>query len=334
MRILFLFYCVFFSGFVTAQEIRFRFTQQKMGSPFHLILFTTDSIKATTIANESFRLVDSLNNIFSDYIPASELNLLCTSAGTNTYVPLSPALYEIFLKAEEAWKNTNGKFDITVGPLTRLWRKARSEKYFPHPESIKKEKEKVGWNKLIIDKNTHRIKLLQPGMQLDLGGIAAGYMAQKVLDFLKTQGITSALVDASGDIVCSTAPPGKMGWTIGINQPNETQKLLEKYIELENRSVSTSGDVYQYIEYEGKKYSHIVDPQTGYGVNFQRNVTIISKDGTKADWLATAGSILPLHTVKRLAKKMKVEFLVTQQKNKKIKQYASAGFRNYWQKTN
>ena len=305
-----------------------------MGSPFHVIFFCKDSIQANEAADGSFRLVDSLNQIFSDYISESELNLLCATAGMDSFVSVSAPLFEIFLLADEAWKISRGRFDITVGPLSSVWRKARREKMFPHPDTIFQAKQKVGWNNVIIDKENQRVKLLQKKMQLDPGGIAAGYIAQKVVHFLETQNITSALVDASGDIVCTNAPPGKNGWTIGINQPGEANRLLEKYLELKNCSVSTSGDVFQYIEHNGKRYSHIIDPITGYGSSFQRNVTIIVKDGADADWLATTFSILPHNQIKRIAKKMKAEYLITQRKENKIKKYSSPGFRNYWQKTN
>ena len=305
-----------------------------MGSPFHLIFFCNDSLKANEAANRSFSLVDSLNQIFSDYIPDSELNGLCATAGMDSFVSISAPLFEIFLLADEAYKISKGRFDITIGPLSKVWRQARREKLFPHPDTIYKAKQKVGWNKVIIDKKNQRIKLLQKNMQLDLGGIAAGYIAQKVTQFLKTENITSSLVDASGDIVCTNAPPGKKGWTIGINQPGEANRLLEKYLELANCSVSTSGDVFQYMEHNSKRYSHIIDPKTGYGSSFQRNVTIITKDGTTADWLATAFSLLPMNKIRRIAKKMKAEYLIPQRTKTTIKEYSSQGFRNYWQKTN
>ena len=329
MRIFFLFFCLLVFQFLFSQENRYTFAQQKMGSPFHLVIFCGDSSKATQLANASFLLIDSLNNIFSDYLPQSELNRLCATSGKDSFVAVSDPFFEMFLLAEEAWKNTKGSFDITIGPLSKVWRKARREKFFPHPDTIQKAKEKVDWKNVVIDKKTHRIKLVQKNMQLDLGGIAAGYIAQKIADFLTTQNVPSALVDASGDIVCTNAPPGKKAWTIGINQPGEANKLLEKNIEINNCSVSTSGDVFQYIEHEGKKYSHIVDPKTGYGTTFQRNVTIIAPDGTTADWLATACSILPMKKVRKLTKKMKAEFLITQRKKTRIKQYSSSGFRNY-----
>lgn len=286
------------------------------------------------MADVSYSLVDSLNNIFSDYLPNSELNRLGATAGTDSFVAISAPLFEIFLYAEKAWLSTKGRFDITIGPLSKLWRKARKEKTFPHPDSIYKTKENAGWTNMVFDKENSRIKLLHKNMQLDLGGIAAGYIAQKIADFLTAQGITAALVDASGDIVCTNAPPGKKGWTIGINQPGGGNKLLEKKLEINNCSVSTSGDVYQYLEHKGKKYSHIIDPKTGYGVYFQRNVTIIAREGTTADWMATACSILSVKKLKKLSRKMKTEFFITQIKNGRLKQYSSRDFGNYWQKTN
>jgi thiamine biosynthesis lipoprotein len=208
LRIVFLFFSLLIFSFLSAQEKRYTFTRQKMGSPFHVIFFCKDSIQANEAAGGSFLLVDSLNKIFSDYISDSELNLLCATAGIDSFVFVSSPLFEIFLLADEAWKLSHGRFDITVGPLSRVWRQARKEKIFPHPDTIFQAKQKVGWNNVIIDKENQRVKLLQKKMQLDLGGIAAGYIAQKVADFLKTQNITSALVDASGDIVCTNAPPG------------------------------------------------------------------------------------------------------------------------------
>jgi thiamine biosynthesis lipoprotein len=305
-----------------------------MGSYFNLIFYARDSLQSNTMADACYSLVDSLNNIFSDYLPNSELNRLCAMAGIDSFVLLSPPLFEIFLQAEKAWQHTKGSFDITIGPLSKVWRKGRREKSFPHPDTISKATESIGWKNMVFDKDNHRVKLLHKNMQLDLGGIAAGYIAQKVAGFLTTKGIASALVDASGDIVCTNAPPGKKGWIIGINQPNETNKILAKNIELENGSISTSGDVFQFIEHKGKKYSHIIDPRTGYGVSFQRNVTVITSDGTRADWLATAFSIMPLCRVKKLAKKLNASFLIMQMKQGKLKQFSSTDFRNYWQKTN
>jgi thiamine biosynthesis lipoprotein len=128
----------------------------------------------------------------------------------------------------------------------------------------------------------------------------------------------------------SAAAPGTNGWSIGINVPENKEEILQKKLLLQNKSVATSGDVYQYMKKNGKKYSHITDPRTGYGVSFQRNVTVIANDGATADWLATACSILPLKKAKKLVRKMNAELLIAKIKRGKINFYATKGFADYW----
>lgn len=298
-----------------AQEKRFSYSREKMGSPFDIIFYDVDTSHANKTANRCFLLVDSLVNIFSDYIDSSELNKLSNSSGQHKDVHVTPALYDIFLQSQIAYKLSDGAFDITIGPVVKLWRKARKEQRFVDPATIIKTKQLVGFNKLKLDTSFKSAQLLQPGMQLDLGGIAQGYIAQKVLDRLRQQQISKALVNVSGDIAIGEAPSGKGGWTIGVNMPERTDDLQKQKLLLRNCAVSTSGDVYQYIEHEGKRYSHIIDPRTGYGVTSQRNVTVVAKDAATADWLATACSILTVNKAKRLANKMKAGLMVAQIKN-------------------
>lgn len=301
-----------------------------MGSPFTIIFYDTDSLHAVKTADGCFNLVDSFVNIFSDYIDSSELNKLSNSSGKNKYVKVTPALYDILLQSQKAYKLSDGAFDITTGPLIKLWRKARKEQRFPDPKSIKEKKKLVGLNKIKIDTVSKSAQLLQPGMQLDLGGIAQGYIAQKVIDWLMLHSIKSALADVSGDIAMSEPPPGKKGWTIGVNLPEQTEELQKKKLLLYNCTVSTSGDVYQYIEHGGKRYSHIIDPQTGYGVTSQRNVTVIAKEGTTADWLATACSILSINRAKKLARKMNAGLMIAQIKNEKLVLRTTKNFKSHF----
>jgi thiamine biosynthesis lipoprotein len=176
----------------------------------------------------------------------------------------------------------------------------------------------------------HSIYLSDKGMQLDFGGIGKGYIAQKVVDYLKKEGVTSSLVDAGGDIVFGDAPPNKKGWIVGVNQPEQADNLLPEKLQLHNISVATSGDVYQFIEHDGKKYSHIIDPATGYGVTSLRNVTVIANDGALADWLATACSILPINESKKLALSLHAELLITESVNNQLKRNNTKGFDKYW----
>jgi len=316
-----------------AQPKRFTFSQIKMGSPFNIILYSGDSLQATITAMQCFQLVDSLVIIYSDYLDSSDLNKLCATAGkTNTPVTVSPALFDIILLSNTAFEKSDGTFDITLGPITKLWRNARKEKIFPGDKMVKEKLALTGFKKIKIDTGTHGIQLLQPGMQLDLGGIAQGYIAQRVIDFLKTEGIVNALVDVSGDIVTMGAPTNTNGWTVGVNFPEKTDELLNKKLLITNKAVTTSGDVYQYLEHDGKRYSHIVDPRTGYGITSQKNVTVIANDGATADWLTKPCSILSARKAKKLAHSLQAEVLIAEIKKGKPVFHATKGFGRYWKR--
>lgn len=317
-----------------AQQKRFYFSAAKMGSPFSIIFYSDDSTKATRVARQCFNLVDSFAGTFSDYIDSNELSKISRSAGIkSSAVMASPAMFDILLQAKKAFNKSKGAFDITIGPLSKLWRKSRKAATFPTDEAVQTTKKLIGFNKMMLDTLHKTVTLTQPGMQLDLGGIAQGYIAQKVIDFLSTQNITHALVNASGDIVMSSAPPGLKGWTVAINVPETKEELLPKTLLLQNKSVSTSGDAYQFMEHNGKKYSHIIDPRTGYGVTFQRNVTVIANDGTTADWLATACSILSIKQAKKLTAQLGAELLIGEIKKGKLVFYFTKGFNSYWKQT-
>ena len=316
-----------------AQQKRYSFTQPKMGSPFTIIFYLDDSLKAGNLAKQSFAMVDSFAFIFSDYVDSSELSLLSAAAVTNALpVKLSPALWGILMLSKTAYENSGGAFDITIGPVVKMWRNARKTKQFPTKEMVAVALSRVGFNKIIVDTSAKTVTLTQPGMQLDLGGIAQGYIAQKIINFLTSENVSNAMVDASGDIVTSTAPPGLKGWVVGINTPQSTQEILPQKLLLHNKAVTTSGDVYQFMEHGGKRYSHITNPRTGYGLTTQKNVTVIANDGTTADWLATACSILSIKKAKRLALKTGADVLIATLKKGKLKFYATKGFAAYWKR--
>lgn len=304
--------------------------QAKMGSPFHLVLYAPDSTTANSAANAAFAYIDSLNRIFSDYDSSSELSRLSATAGMDSFVPVSLPMFDLLQQSTKASVESSGTFDITIGPLSQLWRKSRREKKFPLTTETKAAKALTGMHKIVLDTVAKKLMLLQRGMWLDVGGIGKGYIAQQVVHFLTAKGIQHVLADAGGDIVCSNPPPGKVGWSIAINVPGQKNSLLEKTLSIKNGAVATSGDVYQYTEYKGKRYAHIINPKTGYGVTFQRNVTVIAADGATADWLATACSILPLRKAKKLANRKGAALLVTQLKKNKLHYTATQSFDQYW----
>ena len=311
-----------------AQKNRYAYSVQKMGSSFNIVLYADTKQIADSAAQESFKLVDSINLICSDYDSSSELFKL-RYAAVGVPIKLSPILFELIYIAKEAYKDAHGSFDITVGPLSRLWRSARKSQQFPTNAAINDARKHIGSNKVQIDSGAQTISFLQSNMQLDMGAIAKGYAADKVLALLQSRGITTALVDAGGDMVFAGMPPQKKGWTIGINVPGQQENLLERKLILTNKAVATSGDAFQYMLHDRKKYGHIIDPRTGYGVTFQRNVTVVAPTATTADWLATACSILTLDQVKILAKKYKSEVLISTVQNGRVHKVNFGKFESY-----
>ena len=324
---------VFSTPLLQAQTRKFSYSEMKMGSAFNLIIVSADSNKANHLARKSYELVDSLNHIFSNYDSSSELSKINASAGLLPY-KMSTAMLDLVQKSQYAYIQSKGAYDISIGPLSSLWRNARKAKLFPEASTVLATKKLVGLNQVKINKRLGTIFLPNANMQLDFGGIAKGYIAQWVINFLKANGIQQALVDAGGDIVMSGPPLNQKGWLIGVNLPETTDQLLNKKLQLSNCSVATSGDVFQFIEYKGVKYSHIINPLTGYGVTNLRNVTIVAKTGATADWLATACSILPIKEAKQLAISHQAALLITTLKNGKLVFEATPNFKNYWQTTN
>jgi thiamine biosynthesis lipoprotein len=331
-RIYFFIFLLLSATIGRGQLKRFSFAENKMASPFTIIMYAEDSAKAKSLSVQCFIAVDSLVNIFSDYNPDSELNRLCATAGTETSFQCSPALFDILRMSSEAYKKSEGTFDITIGPLSRLWRESRRSKTFPDSALIEEKRQLIGFDKIKIERASRTAMLLKKGMQLDLGGIAQGYIAQCVIDFLKSQKIRNALVDVSGDIVCIGEPPGTDGWTIAVSLPANDSKQLQRRIVVTNNAVTTSGDTFQFFEHNGKRYSHVIDPSTGYGITSQRNVTVIAKDGTLADWLTKACGLLPISKAKKLAREMNAALLIVEKRKSKMNFYSSKKFRHFWKK--
>lgn len=270
------------------------YSHTEMGSPFTITIYTNDSLQAAFAARKAFEEVNRLNEIFSDYMDSSELNRLCRTSGKGIYVKVSSELFEILELSLNASRLSGGAFDITVGPMVKLWRRARRERKFPDKNKLKYVKQAVGYRYIHLDSLQQSVKLERPDMQLDLGGIAKGYAAQKALEVIKKAGFSAVMVNAGGDMVLGDPPPDKSDWMIGIALPESNDEIMNKLIHVKNQAVATSGDIYQYVEWKGKRYSHIVDPKTGLGVTYLRNVTVIAGDGATADWLASACSILSI----------------------------------------
>jgi len=274
-----------------AADQRFEFSQPHMGTTFRIILYASNSSTATRTSSAAFRRIAALDNTMSDYQSGSELMALCRHAG-GPPVAVSEDLFRVLEKSQELARRTHGAFDITCGPVVRLWRRARRRSELPDAQELAEARKLVGYQYLRLDSRPRTAQLKKRGMLLDLGGIAKGYAADQALAVLKKQGIASALVAAGGDIAVGAPPPREEGWRIGIEQLESPAKPPKRFLMLHDQGVSTSGDSEQYVEIGGKRYSHIIDPRTGMALTGRSSVTTIADDATTSDATATALSVL------------------------------------------
>jgi thiamine biosynthesis lipoprotein len=280
---------VFLLGGADPALTRYEFTEPHMGTRFRIILYAPNEGAARKAATDAFARIASLNAIMSDYDPTSELMRLCSKAG-GPPLPVSAELFFVLSKAQEVSRQSGGAFDVTVGPVVKLWRLARRKRKLPDPEKLAAARALVGWQNVRLDSDKRTVQLLKPGMQLDLGGIAKGYAADEALTVLKKHGIERGLVAAGGDIAVSGPPPGADGWRIAIaTLPGEKDpgRLI-----LHHAAVSTSGDAEQFVEIDGKRYSHIVDPRTGIGLVGRMSATVVARRGIDADSLTKVVAVL------------------------------------------
>ena len=273
---------------------QFTYQQQKMGTVFQLVLYCDDEKKADAAAEAAWNRVDKLNDTFSDYDPNSEISLLShrTDAGPMPApVDVSDDMWDLLSRSVEAAELSDGAFDITVGPLTRLQRQSRKDGKLPDPAKLKEALADIGYHYIKLDKEHRRVQLTHAHMQLDVGGIAKGYTSDQILKLLAQHGITRALVGSAGDITVGDPPPDRTDWRVAIQSLKDPQQISD-YVHFHNFAVSTSGDTYRSATVNGRRYSHIIDPRSGLGLTYRIGVTTLAPQGTLADWSATAVSIL------------------------------------------
>lgn len=282
----------FASGLACAAELRrFEAAEPHMGTLFRITLYAGQESMALGALRAAFDRVRDLDHKLSDYKPDSELVRLCAQAHREP-VPVSEDLYRVLVAAQELARDTNGAFDVTLGPMIRLWRECRKAVRFPSPAEIREARRRSGHRMLQIDASRHTVRLGRAGMQLDLGGIGKGYAADEALRVLRELGCSRALVAAGGDLVAGDPPPGKQAWRAGVRALDAPPDGYSAIVPLANAAISTSGDTGQYIEIGGVRYSHILDPRTGIGLSRRISVTVIAATGMEADSLATALSVL------------------------------------------
>jgi thiamine biosynthesis lipoprotein len=272
---------------------------------------------ANSLLENAFSLVKELESKLSNFNKESEVSKL------NKYkkCKVSPELLEVVKKSLYISKITEGAFDITCKKIIDLYKEKSKEKTLPEKEEIKKVLMETGWEKIKIREGEI---YLSGGVEIDLGGIAKGFIVDKVAEFLKSKGVKNGIINAGGDIYCWGTNQENKKWKIGIENPFEEEKIIGVF-EITERGIATSGNYKRYIKIKEKKIGHIINPKTGFPVeNSNVSVTVIAPDCTTADGFATGIFVLGIDKSMKIAEKQKnLEFLIIDI-NKKI--YKSKNF--------
>jgi FAD:protein FMN transferase len=316
-----------------AQELqRHSFDSRHMGTQFTIILYADDETEAYRASEAAFERIEELNQIMSDYIATSEVNRLSEKSGSGEWMKISEDLYDVLETSLQISKMTDGLFDVTMGPVTHEWRYIRmmGEPELPDSEKLKQLLDKVGYQQIEFNKQTRSVRLKSENMQLDLGGIAKGFAAEKAIEKLKEFGIESALVDAGGDITASAPPPGRKSWTVAVPKGITDGERSMTSLKLHDKTVTTSGDMFQFVEIDGVRYSHIINPKTGLGSAHRIQATVISDSGMYADALASACTLMhPDECLTLINRIENTEVVLFRAQDGEIEQWTSAGFSRF-----
>ena len=270
---------------------RFEFEETHMASAFKIVLYSTDAEFARRASRAAYDRIAALDATLSDYNPDSELSRLSQTA-VGRPVPVSRDLFDVLERSRRIFLQSNGAFDVTISPVGRLWRRARRDRKLPDPLRLAEARQRVGSDQMILDPIARTVEFKQPGMRLDVGGIAKGYASQAAVDVLKAAGIHRALVAGAGDIVVGDPPPDARGWSIAVAPVVPDKSGDPLVLLLANAAVSTSGDAERFVIIDGHRYSHIINPVSGMAVEDRASVTVVAPDGATADALETTVYLL------------------------------------------
>lgn len=284
-----------------------------MGSRARVVLYAPDEPTAARAASDAFEVMNRLEAVMSDYRPDSEAMRLGRMA-PRVWRPISRDLLGVLKLSETVWAQSGGAFDVTVGPMTKRWRECRKSGTIPTDVELAELRGRVGFGNLRISALNSNAMFLQEDMSLDFGGVGKGYAAQAAVDRLGGLGHAACLAEIGGDLAVGAAPPGEEGWTVAIETglgEGDRQELR-----LQNAGVATSGDAVQFVEINGVRYSHIVDPKTGLGLTERIAVTVIADrsdgGGGLADAAASAISVLGADQGRGLAKELGVRAYIVE----------------------
>jgi len=272
------------SMFCSSQEREIQRMQLLMGTKVEIIAQGKKEDILEDAVDKAFKDIERLERKLSRYNPDSMISRINQSAGESP-VRVDDETFMLIQKSVEVCAQSNGAFDITILPVLMLWKIDNDNPVPPDDADVKEKLKQTGCQKIVLDEKTHTVFLPEKGMGIDLGGIAKGYAVDSAVRVLKNNAVRSGLVNAGGDIVVFGAR-GK-GMAIGIQHPREREKIIAK-IYLSDGAIATSGDYERFYIYNGVRYSHIINPKTGYPVQGEASVSVKADSCLVADAWSTA----------------------------------------------
>lgn len=283
---LFLILCNFTSN---GQVLRKR-TTLLMGGRFDITIVAKDSLTAEQNIDEVIAEITRIEYLISDWKPTTQISEVNQNAGIRP-VKVDREVFELTQRAIHFSEITNGGFDISFAAMDRIWKFDGSMTEMPSAEAIKKSVEKVGYKNIVLDSVKSTIFLKMKGMKIGFGALGEGYATNKCKEMMLAKGIKSGIVNGSGDMSCWGKQPSGKDWKIGITNPFDTDKLIA-IVPINNGAVTTSGNYEKFVVLDGKRYSHIINPATGYPVAGLSSVTVLGPNAETANGLSTSLMVL------------------------------------------
>ena len=264
-----------------------RVAREAMGTEFEILLCGRDAQSLVDAANEALDEVEELDRQMSLYNERGELSSINRRAAVAP-VRVEPRLFGLLELAGEVNAASEGAFDVTVAPLMKCWGFFRGQGKLPTADGIATALESVGMGHVELRQADRTIRFRRPGVQIDLGGIGKGYALDRAAQVLRERGISSALIHGGKSSVYALgAPPDAEAWAVGIRHPHDASKRIA-VVHLRDRALSTSGNYEKFFEADGKLYSHIMDPRTGYPATGMLSASALGPTAAETDALSTA----------------------------------------------
>ncbi len=274
-----------------AEPVRVRETRMAMGTYVTMTVYAPSEEAGKEAIATAFGRVERLEATVSTWRRESDGSRLNREAGGEA-VAVDARLVALLGRAVSLSRETGGAFDITVGPLVRLYKRCYRRRRLPTDEERAAAMALVGYQAIEVDAKRGTARLARERMRVDFGAVGKGYIVDAAVAALRATGIEAALVDAGGDLYALGAPPEREGWLIGVRDPARPDAIRDERLQVRDVAVATSGDYEQFIVLDGRRYSHILDPRSGRPVEHVSSVTIVAPDATRADAYATACSVL------------------------------------------